>query len=86
MGSSLSGGLSVTSRGEPDKPVHFGASQSIYVSELNSQFRSTSTPIDGNAFTGNDNTIHMAARYVRTDGEVSPGPACASVEVIANYE
>jgi type 1 fimbria pilin len=72
--------------GEPDKPVHFGASQSIYVSELNSQFRSTSTPIDGNAFTGNDNTIHMAARYVRTDGEVSPGPACASVEVIANYE
>lgn len=72
--------------GQPAKPVHFGISNSIYASELNAQFRSTPTPIDGNAFTGGDNTIEMAARYIRTDGDVTPGPACASVEVIANYE
>lgn len=71
---------------EPEKPVHFGSSNSIYVSELNAHFRSTPTPIDSNAFIGGDNTILMAARYVRTDGYVTPGPACASVEVIANYE
>jgi type 1 fimbria pilin len=71
---------------EPAKPVHFGVTNSIYVSELNAQFRSGPTPIDGNAFTGGDNTIQLAARYIRTDGAVSPGPACASVEVLANYE
>ena len=71
---------------EPVKPVHFGTSHAVYVSELNSQFRSSATPIDGNAFLGGDNAIKMAARYIRTDGEVTPGPACASVEVIANYE
>jgi len=72
--------------GSPAKPVHFGTSNAIYVNELNSRFRSTPIPIDGNAFTGGDNTITMAARYIRTDGIVSPGPASASVEVIANYE
>lgn len=72
--------------GEPSKPVRFGTSQSIYASELNPQFRSTATPIDGNAFLGGDNTIQMAARYIRIDGDVTPGPACASVEVVANYE
>ena len=72
--------------GEPAKPVHFGTAQSIYASELNPQFRNTETPIDGNGFIGGDNTIRMAARYVRTDGDVTPGPVCASVEVIANYE
>lgn len=73
-------------KGEPAKPVRFGTSQSIYVSELNAQFRSTATPIDGNAFTGGNNAIQMAARYIRIDGDVTPGPACASVVVIANYE
>lgn len=72
--------------GEPSKPVRFGASQSIYASELNPHFRTTATPIDGNAFIGGDNTIQMSARYTRIDGEVTPGPACASVEVVANYE
>lgn len=70
--------------GEPAKPVHF--SNAVYVSELNPQFRSTSTPVDGNTFIGGDNTIFMAARYIRTDGEVTPGSANASVQVIANYE
>lgn len=71
---------------EPAKPVHFGSSNATYVSELNAQFRATPTPIDNNAFIGGDNTIFMAARYVRTDGSVTPGPANASVEVIAVYE
>lgn len=70
----------------PAKAVHFGNSNAINISDLNAQFRATSTPIDGNAFTGGDNTITMAARYIRTSGDIAPGPACASVEVIANYQ
>jgi type 1 fimbria pilin len=80
------GDYSSQNTGDPAKPVRFGASNSVYVSELNAQFRSTSTPVDGNAFTGGDNTIEMSARYIRTKGDVMPGPANATVQVIANYE
>ncbi|WP_151993897.1 fimbrial protein [Buttiauxella massiliensis] len=33
----------------------------------------------------NNMTVNMAARYIRTEGEVQPGPANAVVEVIADY-
>ncbi|QLK62962.1 hypothetical protein GE278_20370 [Enterobacteriaceae bacterium Kacie_13] len=29
--------------------------------------------------------VNMAARYIRTEGNIQPGPADASVEIIANY-
>lgn len=80
------GDYSSQSDGDPIKPVRFGSGNAIYVSELNANFRATPTPINGNAFTGGDNTISMAARYIRTSGDITPGPANASVEVIATYE
>lgn len=69
---------------EPANPVVLNS----YVSanSLNSGFGAGDTPIGGNAFNGTDNTIKMAARYVRTTGETAPGPANAVVQVIANYE
>lgn len=69
---------------EPDKPVVIGSY--VDANSLNSGFRTGDTPIGGNAFTGTDNTIKMAARYVRTAGEAAPGPANAIVQVIANYQ
>ncbi|EMK1730714.1 hypothetical protein V8N76_004004 [Salmonella enterica] len=80
------GDYSSQTDGDPTKPVRFGIGNAIYASELNTNFRSTPTPIDGNAFIGGDNTFHMAARYIRTSGDIKPGQAIASVEVIANYE
>lgn len=35
---------------------------------------------------GKDGSVQMSARYVRTTGSVTPGPANATVEVIATYE
>jgi len=58
----------------------------IYASKLNSNFRAGNTPIGDNAFTGGDNTIKMAARYIRSSGRVMPGKANAAVQVIATYE
>jgi type 1 fimbria pilin len=58
----------------------------VDANSLNSGFSAGDTPIGGNGFNGTDNTIKMAARYVRTTGETAPGPANAVVQVIANYE
>lgn len=69
---------------EPTNPVILNSS--IDANNLNSAFLVGDTPIGGNAFTGGDNTIKMAARYVRTTGETAPGPANAVVQVIANYQ
>lgn len=69
---------------EPDKPVILNSY--IYASELNSGFRAGATPLSKNAFTGGDNTIKMAARYIRTSGLAMGGPANAAVEVVATYE
>lgn len=69
---------------EPTNPVILNSS--IDANSLNSAFLAGDTPIGGNAFTGGDNTIKMAARYIRTTGETAPGPANAIVQVIANYQ
>jgi len=69
---------------EPATPVIFNAY--VAANSLNSAFLAGDTPIGGNGFSGGDNTIKMAARYVRTAGEAAPGPANAIVQVIANYQ
>ncbi|HGG8843365.1 TPA: fimbrial protein [Enterobacter soli] len=69
---------------EPANPVVLNSY--VDANSLNSGFSAGDTPIGGNGFNGTDNTIKMAARYVRTTGETAPGPANAVVQVIANYE
>ncbi|MBL5928844.1 fimbrial protein [Lelliottia amnigena] len=69
---------------EPVNPVVLNSY--VDANSLNSSFGAGDTPIGGNAFSGTDNTIKMAARYIRTTGETAPGPANAVVQVIANYE
>lgn len=69
---------------EPTNPVIFNSY--VDANTLNSGFGAGDTPIGGNAFTGTDNTIKMAARYIRTTGDTAPGPANAVVQVIANYQ
>lgn len=78
------GDYSSQSSVEPTNPVILNSS--IDANSLNSGFGAGDTPIGGNAFNGTDNTIKMAARYVRTTGETAPGPANAIVQVIANYQ
>jgi len=78
------GDYSSQSSVEPTNPVILNSS--IDANSLNSGFCAGDTPIGGNAFNGTDNTIKMAARYVRTTGETAPGPANAIVQVIANYQ
>lgn len=78
------GDYSTQSTVEPTNPVVLNSY--IDANTLNSAFLAGDTPIGGNAFTGGDNTIKMAARYVRTTGETAPGPANAIVQVIANYQ
>ncbi|HGY1777583.1 TPA: fimbrial protein [Citrobacter amalonaticus] len=69
---------------EPLNPVILNAFVSAH--SLNTAFSDKAAPINGNAFTGGDNTIKMAARYIRTSGDAAPGPANAVVQVIANYQ
>lgn len=69
---------------EPANPVVLNSY--VDANSLNSGFGAGDTPIGGNAFNGTDNTIKMAARYIRTTGETAPGPANAVVQVIANYQ
>lgn len=70
--------------GEPLNPVILNSY--VDANKLNSGFSAGDTPIGGNGFTGTDNTIKMAARYIRTTGDTTPGPANAVVQVIANYQ
>ncbi|MDD9244455.1 hypothetical protein PVM12_10400 [Enterobacter soli] len=69
---------------EPANPVVLNSY--VDANSLNSGFSAGDTPIGGNGFNGTDNTIKMAARYIRTTGATAPGPANAVVQVIANYE
>lgn len=78
------GDYSTQSAVEPEKPVVLNSY--IDANSLNSAFLAGDTPIGGNGFSGGDNTIKMAARYVRTTGDTAPGPANAVVQVIANYQ
>ncbi|WEF29373.1 hypothetical protein PYR66_06550 [Klebsiella aerogenes] len=73
-----------TTGDDPASPVILGTP--VDANTLNSAFSKNSTPIGGNAFTGGDNTIKMAARYVRTTGDAMYGSANAIVQVIANYQ
>lgn len=78
------GDYSTQNATEPANPVILNSY--VDANSLNSAFRSGDTPIGQNAFTGGDNTIKMAARYIRTSGDTAPGPANAVVQVIANYQ
>lgn len=78
------GDYSNQNNAEPATPVILNTY--VAANSLNSAFLSGDTPIGGNGFSGGDNTIKMAARYVRTTGEAAPGPANAIVQVIANYQ
>ena len=78
------GDYSTQSSTEPTNPVILNSY--VDANSLNSGFGAGDTPIGGNAFTGTDNTIKMAARYIRTTGKAAPGPANAVVQVIANYQ
>jgi hypothetical protein len=78
------GDYSSQTSGEPAKPVMLNTP--IDANKLNAGFRAGDTPLGGNGFSGTDNTIKMAARYVRTTGATASGEANAVVQVIANYQ
>ena len=78
------GDYSTQNATEPVHPVILNSYVDAH--SLNSAFSGDLTPLGGNGFTGGDNTIKMAARYIRTSGDAAPGPANAVVQVIANYQ
>ncbi|MCP1628188.1 type 1 fimbria pilin [Citrobacter amalonaticus] len=78
------GDYSTQNASEPVNPVILNSYVDVH--SLNAAFSDQLTPINGNGFTGGDNTIKMAARYIRTSGDTAPGPANAVVQVIANYQ
>ncbi|AUO64343.1 hypothetical protein WM46_06005 [Citrobacter freundii complex sp. CFNIH2] len=78
------GDYSTQNVSEPTNPVILN--NYIDAHSLNSAFLAGETKIGENAFTGGDNTIKMAARYIRTSGDAAPGPANAVVQVIATYQ
>ncbi|MDL4618715.1 fimbrial protein [Citrobacter amalonaticus] len=78
------GDYSTQNLAEPSKPVIVNSYVDAH--SLNAAFSGGDTPIGGNGLVGLDNTIKMAARYIRTSGDTAPGPANAVVQVIANYQ
>lgn len=72
--------------GEPARPVIFNTP--ITANSLNSSaFRAGAYDIGSSAIaSGQDGTIKMAARFIRTTGNVSPGPAKTAIEVIIGYD
>jgi type 1 fimbria pilin len=78
------GDYSNQNNAEPATPVILNTY--VAANSLNSAFLAGDTPLGGNGFSGEDNSIKMAARYVRTTGETAPGPANAIVQVVANYQ
>ena len=78
------GDYSTQNLAEPSKPVIVNSYVDAH--SLNAAFSADDTPIGGNGLVGLDNTIKMAARYIRTTGKTQPGPANAVVQVIANYQ
>lgn len=74
-----------TASDTPANPVVFGTR--ILASSRNSNFKNGPYNLGGTALaTGADGTINMSARYIRTTGNVKPGPANGKVEIIAAYE
>lgn len=78
------GDYSNQSSADPVNPVILNSY--VDANTLNAGFSGDDTPVGGNGFTGDDNTIKMAARYIRTTGDTAPGPANAIVQVISNYQ
>ena len=78
------GDYSTQNLAEPSKPVIVNSYVDAH--SLNAAFSADDTPIGGNGLVGLDNTIKMAARYIRTTGKTQPGPANAVVQVIASYQ
>ncbi|HAU5068252.1 TPA: hypothetical protein JD045_22435 [Citrobacter amalonaticus] len=78
------GDYSIQNLAEPTNPVILNSYVDAH--SLNAAFSGGDTPIGGNGLVGLDNTIKMAARYIRTSGDTAPGPANAVVQVIANYQ
>ncbi|WP_187394458.1 fimbrial protein [Citrobacter freundii complex sp. CFNIH2] len=78
------GDYSTQNSEEPLNPVILNSY--IDANKLNAGFGAGDTDIGGNGFNGTDNTIKMAARYIRTTGDTQPGPANAVVQVISNYQ
>lgn len=78
------GDYSSQSSADPVNPVILNSY--VDANTLNAGFSGNDTPVGGNGFTGTDNTIKMAARYIRTTGDTAPGPADAIVQVISNYQ
>lgn len=84
-GIQLAWGAPDTQTEPPAKPVALSAYTDI--SSLNSSFPAGPYVIGGYAIPISSNgIIKMAARYVRTTGEIRAGKANAIVEVIASYE
>lgn len=79
------GNSTLLGSGAPSSPVILNGW--TLANTLNSAYRASAYAIGAPAFASSaDGTIKMAARYVRTSGETQPGPANASIEVIANYQ
>ena len=78
------GDYSTQSEGDPANPVI--PNSYVDAHTLNAGFSASDTPIGGNGFSGTDNTIKMAARYIRTTGDTESGPANAIVQVISSYQ
>ena len=78
------GDYSTQNLAEPTNPVILNSYVDAH--SLNAAFSADDTPIGGNGLVGLDNTIKMAARYIRTTGKTQPGPANAVVQVIASYQ
>lgn len=72
--------------GEPATPLIFNTP--VMANSLNSAaYRASAYNIGSSAITsGKDGTIKMAARFIRTTGSVSPGPANTAVEVVIGYD
>jgi hypothetical protein len=79
------GDVSAQGTGAPARPVPFN--QWILANSLNAAYRSGNYAINLPAITaGQDGTIKMAARFVRTSGTARGGSARAIVELIASYD
>ena len=79
------GDATTQNSGVPANPVQLNAWTSA--NSLNSAYSSSAYAIGASAISGTaDGTIKMAARYIRTSGDIVAGPANAAVEVLVNYE
>ena len=84
VGIQLAWGNAADQQAVPTNPVKFD--QTVDISTLNSNFSKGPYAFGSNASSAQNNVINMAARYVRTSGELVSGEADAAVEVMASYE